>query len=77
MLRVAELLPKGNLKKPAASLSVEWFYMIFHRTVRVEYVCSGRKLCKKTLKLLAEYFKSIYDSCLSKGLVPRRQLDKI
>ena len=38
MLRVAELLPKGNLEKPAASLSVEWFYMTFHRTDRVEYV---------------------------------------
>ena len=30
MLRVAELLPKGDPKKPVASLSVEWFYMTFH-----------------------------------------------
>ena len=77
MLHVAELLPEGDLKKPATSLSVEWFYMTFHRTDRGEYVRSGRKLRKETLKLLAEYFESIYDSRLSKGLVPRRQLDKI
>ena len=77
MLRVVELLPEGDLKKPAASLSVEWFYMTFHRTDRAEYVRSGRKLCKETLKSLAEYFKSIYSSRLSEGLVPRRQLDKI
>jgi hypothetical protein len=32
MLRVAELLPEGNLEKPSASLSVEWFYMTFHRS---------------------------------------------
>jgi hypothetical protein len=76
-LGVAELLPKGDLEKPVASLSVEWFYMTFHRTDRAEYVCSGRKLRKETLKLLADFFESIYDSCLSKGLVPRRQLDKI
>ena len=76
MLRVAELLPKGNLEKPAASLSMEWFYMTFHRTDRAEYVRSGRKLREETLKLLAEYFESIYDSRLSKGLVPRRPLDK-
>ena len=77
MLRVAELLPEGDLEKPAASLSVEWFYMTFHRTDRAEYVRSGRKLREETLKLLAEYFESIYDSRLSEGLVPRQQLDKI
>jgi hypothetical protein len=77
MLRVAELLPKGDLEKPTASLSVEWFYMTFHRTDRVEYVCSVCKLRKETLKSLAEYFESIYDSLLSEGLVPCRQLDKI
>ncbi len=76
-MRVAELLPEGDLEKPAASLSVEWFYMTFHRTDRAEYVRSGRKLRKETLKLLAEYFESIYDSRLSEGLVPRQQLDKI
>jgi hypothetical protein len=56
---------------------VEWFYMTFHRSDRAEYVRSGRKLRKESLKLLAEYFETIYDSRLSKSLVPRRQLDKI
>ncbi len=73
---MAGLLPEGDLKKPAISLSVEWFYKTFHRTDRAEYVCSGCKLREETLKSLAEYFKSIYNSRLSEGLVPRRQLDK-
>ena len=77
MLRVAELLPKGDIKKPSASLSVEWFYMTFHRSDRAEYVRSGRKLREESLKSLAEYFEMIYDSCLSEGLVPRHQLNKI
>jgi hypothetical protein len=77
MLPVAELLPEGDLEKPATSLSVEWFYMTFHRTDRAEYVRSGCKLREEMLKLLAEYFESIYYFRLSKGLVPRRQLDKI
>ena len=76
MLCVAELLPEGDFEKPAASLSVKWFYMTFHRTDRAEYVRSGRKLREETLKSLAEYFESIYGSRLSEGLVPRRQLDK-
>ena len=74
---MAELLFKGDLEKPTGSLSVEWFYMTFDRTDRAEYVRSGRKLRKKMLKLLAEYFESIYDSRLSEGLVLRGQLDKI
>jgi hypothetical protein len=56
---------------------VEWFYMTFHRLDQAEYVGSGRKLGKEMLKLLTEHFELIYDSCLSEGRVPRRQLDKI
>ena len=52
-------------------------YMTFHRTDQAEYVRSGRKLCEESLKSLAEYFETIYDSRASEGLVPRRQLDKI
>jgi hypothetical protein len=77
MLRVAELLPEGNLEKPTASLSVEWFYITFHRTDRAEYLCSGRKLCDETIKSRAEYFESIYNFRLSEGLVPSCQLKKI
>ena len=59
MLRVAELLPEGNIEKPSVSLSVEWFYMTFHRTDRAEYVRSGRKLREESLKWLTEYFETI------------------
>ncbi len=59
MLRVAELLPKGDIEKPSASLSVEWFYMTFHRSDRAEYVRSGRKLRKESLKLLASISRNL------------------
>ena len=61
----------ADLEKTAASLSVEWFYMTFHRSDRAEYVLSGCKLHEETLKSLSEYFESIYDSRFSEGLVPR------
>ena len=77
MLCIAELLPEGDLDKPATSLSVEWFYMTFHKSNMAEYVCSGHKLCEETPHMLTEYFELIYDSCLGKGLVPHHQLDKI
>jgi hypothetical protein len=77
MLHVPELLHEGNLEKPSASLYVEGIYTAFHKSNRVEYVSSGRKLCEEMLQMLAEYFESIYDPCLSKGAVLHRQLKKI
>ncbi len=66
-MRVVELLPKGDIKKPSTSVQMEWFYMTIHKSDRVEYVCSGRKLCEETLQTLVEYFETIYDAQLSNG----------
>ena len=44
IIRVAELLPAGDIETPNSDLQVEWFYMTFHKTDRVEYVRSGCKL---------------------------------
>ena len=62
LLRVAELLPAGDIITPSAKLQVEWFYMTFHKSDCVEYVRSGRKLRDENLQTLTEYFESIYDS---------------
>jgi hypothetical protein len=62
LLRVAELLPVGDINTPSAKLQVEWFYMTFHKTDRVEYVRSGWKLREENLQTLKEYFESIYDT---------------
>ncbi len=59
---LAELLPAGNINTPSAKLQVEWFYMTFHKTDRVEYVRSGRKLREENLQTLTKYFESIYDT---------------
>ena len=67
MLRIAELLPEGDLEKPSASLSVEWFYMTFHKSNRAEYLHSGRKLHKEMLQTLAEYFKTTANAPLNNG----------
>ncbi len=71
-----ELLPEGNLEKPSMSLSVEWFYMTFHKSNRAEYVRSGCKLCEEMLQMLGEYFNSICNTRLSKGAVLHCQLKK-
>ncbi len=62
LFRVMELLPAGNINTPSTKLQVEWFYMTFHKTDRVEYVRSGRKLREENLQTLTKYFESIYDT---------------
>ena len=40
--------------------------MTFHKTDRIEYVRSGRKLREETLQTRTEYFKSIYNTRMIK-----------
>jgi hypothetical protein len=60
-LRVLGLLPVGDIETPRASLQVEWFYVTFHKSDRVEYMQSGQKLHDKTLQTLADYFQLVHD----------------
>ena len=77
LLRVAELLPAGDIITPSAKLQVEWFYMTFHKSDRVEYVRSGRKLREENLQTLTEYFESIYDSRTIETTYARPQAEKV
>jgi hypothetical protein len=77
MLRIAELLPEGDLTKPNAALQVEWFYMSFHNSNRLEYVRSGLRLCDETLTTLAQYFESIHNARVNDGLLQKKREDQI
>jgi len=41
LLRVAELLPAGDIAMPNESLTLEWFYMTFHKSERDQFITSG------------------------------------
>jgi hypothetical protein len=77
MLRIAELLPEGDLAKPNAALQVEWFYMSFHKSDRTEYVRSGCRLCYETLTTLAQYFESIHNARIGDGSLQKKREDQI
>ncbi len=49
LLRISEKLPTGNIPVPNAVLQVEWLYVSFHKSDRVEYIRSGNKLSKEML----------------------------
>jgi len=67
MLRIAQMLPEGDIPTPNAALQVEWFYMTFRRSDCAEYLRSRRKLCDKMLTSLAEYFESGFDARVADG----------
>ena len=77
MLRIAGLLPEGDLAEPNAALQVEWFYMSFHKSDRSEYVRSGHRLCDESLATLTQYFESIHNARIGDGLLQKKCEDQV
>jgi hypothetical protein len=67
LLRVAELLPAGDIAMPNESLTLEWFYMTFHKSKRDQFITSGRRLIDETIKSVTEYFELLYNIKKSNG----------
>jgi hypothetical protein len=76
MIRIAGLLPTGDIETPNAQLQVEWSYMTFHKSDCMDNMRSGHKLCNKTIQTLAEYFQSTHETRENNGSLQRHQLKK-
>ena len=77
MLRIAALMPAGDIPTPNEALQVEWFYMTFHKSDRSEYVRSGRQLHDETLVTLAEYFERLFNAHLLDGSLQKKRDEQI
>ena len=77
MLRIAELMPAGDIPPPNPALQVEWFYMTFHKSDRSEYVRSGRKLDEETASSVAEYFERLHNARLHDGSLQKKRDEQI
>jgi len=67
LLRIAELLPEGDIAIPNESLTLEWFFMTFHKSERNQFITSGRRLVDETIESVTEYFESLYNIKKSSG----------
>jgi len=67
LLCVAELLPAGDIAMPNESLTLEWFYMTFHKSERDQFITLGRRLIDETIESVTEYFESLYNIKKSNG----------
>ena len=52
---------------PNESLTLEWFYMTFHKSERDQFIMLGRRLIDETIESVTEYFESIYNIKKSNG----------
>ena len=49
------------------SLTLEWFYMTFHKSEREQFIMTGRRLVDETIESATEYFKLLYNIKKSNG----------
>ena len=69
LLRVAELLPMGDIAMPNESITLEWFYMTFHKSKRDQFITPGRRLVDETIESVTDYFESLYNIKKSNGIL--------
>jgi len=60
---------------PNESLTLEWFYMTFHKSERDQFIMSGRRLAEETIESVTEYFESLYNVKKSSGKL-QKQLEQ-
>jgi hypothetical protein len=61
LLRIAKLLPAGDIAMPNESLTLKWFYMTFHKSECDQFIMSGRRFVDQTIESITEYFESLYN----------------
>ena len=52
---------------PNESLTLEWFYMTFHKFEREQFIMSGQQLVDETIESVTEYFELLYNIKKSNG----------
>jgi len=60
---------------PNESLTLEWFYMTFHKAERNQFITSGRRLADETIESITEYFELLYNIKKSSGKL-QKQLEQ-
>jgi hypothetical protein len=73
MLQVAELLPTGNIPKPSDELSLQWYYMSYHKNDHEKLVLSGKLLNDETIKSVTSFFQALFEQRKLVGTIERQE----
>jgi hypothetical protein len=77
MLRIAKHLPPGKTLPLSDKLTVQWYYIMYHRADCAEYVKSSKKLADETIETRMAYFKSVFAQRKNDGKLKRDEVDHI
>jgi hypothetical protein len=77
MLRVAELLPAGDFPKPSDALTLQWYYMSYHKSDREKYVLRGKTLKDATFESVATVFQALYEQKKLDCLLARQEVERL
>ena len=77
MLRIAKLLPAGNIPKPSNELSLQWYYISYHKNDRKKFVLSGKTLVDETIESVTTFFQALFKQKKLDGTIKRQEADRI
>ena len=77
MLRIAALLPAGNIPEPNDALALEWYYMSYHKSDRERFVLSKTDLKGETLDSVTKFFQNLFEIRKNDGTLERQELERI
>jgi len=59
MLRIAEVLPAGDILKPSDVLALQWYCMSYHKSDREKFVLGGKTLKDATVDTVTAFFQAL------------------
>jgi hypothetical protein len=77
VLCIAKLLPAGDIPKPLDELSLQWYYMSYHKNDREKFVLSGKTLDGETIKSVRTFFQALFEQKKLDGTIKRQEADCI
>ena len=77
MLRIAELLPAGDIPKPSDELSLQWYYMSYHKNDREKFVLSGKTLNDETIESVTTFFQALFEQRKLDGTIERQEAERL
>jgi len=77
MLRIAEILPAGDIPKPLDALALQWYYMSYHKSDRKKFILGGKTLKDATVEMVTKFFQALYEQKNLDGLLDCQEVGRL
>ncbi len=77
MLRIAEILPAGDIPKPSDALALQWYYMTYHKSDHEKFVLGGKTLKDVTVKMVTKFFQALYEQKKLNGSLDCQEVERL